>query len=240
MPIAREGRFWLTHDLTHTTCLGIESESVDDCVDEILDRGYRGVFGFHGFGFHGTDLGFLARIPATEAVWFWDVSLASIDGLYCLKHLRHFGVHPKRPPIDFSRFPDLDLVVWFHNMRDHGLSELRKLRKLDVWRYKSPDGTLAGIEVPASVTDLGLYWTNATSLHGLPRLPNLRRLEIARCRNLCELGDLAVSAPNLEHLVISSSGRFTADAMRARISEFPRLRHIYAGGALIKSENRGS
>lgn len=56
-----------------------------------------------------------------------------------------------------------------------------------------------------------------------------------------ELGDLSVSAPNLEHLVISSSGRFKADvAGGPRISEFSHLRHAYAGGALIKSENRGS
>lgn len=239
MPIAREGRFWLTHDLAHTTCLGIESDNVDGCVGEIIDRGYRGVFGFHGFGFHGTDLDFLARIPDTEAVWFWDVKLASIDGLYSLKRLRHFGIHPKRPPIDFSRFPDLELAVWFHDKRDAGVSGLRKLRKLGVWRYKSPDGTLAGIEIPASVAELGLNWTNATSLHGLPSLPNLRRLEIARCRNLRDLGDLAAIAPNLEHLVVSSSGRFTADALRARIHEFPRLRHAYAGGTLVKGDNRG-
>jgi hypothetical protein len=60
-----------------------------------------------------------------EHVWFFDVSLQNVSGLYALTRLKSFGVHPKRPPIDFGKFSKLESMVWIFNQKDVGVDAAR-------------------------------------------------------------------------------------------------------------------
>ena len=209
MPIQREGDFLRTHDLGITSSIGIESERLEECVREAVAKDVRGVFGHPSFGFTQANLDFLADLPRVEQVWFWDVTLRSIDGLYALHGLRYFGIQPKRPPIDFSRFPLLEDVVWYHERRDRGLAASTSIRRLDLWHFKPRTKHFDGLELPPDLESLSLNWANPATLAGLCELPRLRTLEIHRCRNLESLDDLPRIAPNLEKLVVTTSGRLT-------------------------------
>jgi hypothetical protein len=209
VPIQREGEFLRTHDLGITSSIGIESARLDACVAEIAARAIRGVFGHPSFGFTQTDLNFLADVPEVVQVWFWDVSLDSIDGLYALRGLRYLGIHPKRPPIDFSRFPALERVVWHHEPRDRGLGAATSIRHLDLWHFKPRAKHFSGLELPPDLESLTLNWANPATLAGVGELPRLRELEIHRCRNLATLDDLPRIAPNLEKLVVTTCGRLS-------------------------------
>src|SRR5215813_1456928 len=121
MPIARENGFLQTDDLAHVLSIGIESRRFDDCISRIKAKRVKGIFGCPSFGFEGSDLDFLREMPWVESVWFWDINLKNIDALYALQNLRHFGVHPKRPPIDFSRLKRLREVVVQLKAKDCGL-----------------------------------------------------------------------------------------------------------------------
>lgn len=207
MPIAREGEFLWTHDFGIASAIGIESARLDACVAEARSRGVRGVFGHPGFGFTQDDLDFLARLPDVVQVWFWDVTLTSIDGLYALGGLRYFGVSPKRPGIDFSRFPSLETMVWVHEPRDHGVEGALSVRSLDLWHYKPRTKHFGGLALPPNLEELSLNWANPATLAGMPALPRLRKLEIHRCRNLTTLDELPRIAPGLEELIVTTSGR---------------------------------
>jgi hypothetical protein len=209
VPIEREGKFLWTHDLGIASSIGIEAERLDACVAEAIERDARGVFGHPSFGFTQADVDPLARMPDLVQVWFWDVALRSIDGLYALRGLRHFGVHPKRPPVDFSRFPALESVVWIYEPRDQGLESAPSVRKLDLWQYKPRSKHFAGLALPPNLRELQINWANPDTLAGLPALPELRRLELHRCRKLASLDELPRIAPNLETLVVTTSGRLT-------------------------------
>ncbi|HVY31550.1 MAG TPA: hypothetical protein VHB79_33585 [Polyangiaceae bacterium] len=233
MPIAREGRFLRWPDMQPAPGLGLESSRLDECVEQINREQITGVFGSPAFNFYESDLDVLARIPHVEAVWFWDVELKKIDGLYALSALTKFGVHPKRPAVDFSRLPKLKQLVWHHKRQDHGVHDLLALESLHSWRYRDATKTFHNLALPPNLVRLEINWSNCETLDGLPTLPRLRRLEIHRCRNLRSLGRLPDLFPELEYLLIAACGRVENDEGPRVVRQLPNLWHAYVKDRLL-------
>ena len=210
MPIARAGKFLETADLGIVHSLGIESAQLDDCVAEINRREIRGVFGCPVFGFQERNLDFLERLQEIRQVWFWEIDLKDIAGLYSQPTLAYFGLSPKRPAVDFSHLPRLRDVVWHPVKHDRGLEQLTQLERLDVWRYKTRDSSFAGFELPGSLRKLEFNWCNQASLDGLPVMPTLEELQFHYCRQLKSLNGLSAVAPNLKKLVVTRCANLDA------------------------------
>jgi hypothetical protein len=209
MGIQREGRFLVTHDLGTCSWLGIESDRMEKCLAEVRAKQYRGVFGTPDFGFREENLDFLREVPWVREVWFWDIDLKDVEGLYALHDLRSFGVHEKRPPVDFSRFPELEKAVWFFSPRDRGMESRPRLETLHLWRFHPKSKSFEGLQLSPALKTLEITFANPPNLDGFPTLPNLRRLKLARCRNLVTLAGLPGLAPWLEELIITTSSRVT-------------------------------
>jgi hypothetical protein len=203
MPIERVGKYLETADLGIAHSIGIESVQLSDCIAEINRRGIRGVFGCPDFGFKESNLDFLSRLHDIRQVWFWEINLDDIAGLYSQKSLAYFGISPKRPAIDFSCFAGLRDMVWHPIKRDAGVEKLKKLERLDVWRYKTKDMSFADIQLPETLRKLEFNWCNQDSIRALPVLPNLEELQLHYCKNLKSLSGLMVAAPNLKKLVVT-------------------------------------
>lgn len=233
MPITLEDGFHISHDLTHVSSLAIDSQRLEDCIARVRAHQIKGVFGAPSYGFVGQDLDFLTDVPWVEAVGFLDINLKSIDGLYSLQELRHFGVHPKRPPIDFNRFPKLRKAIVEPKARDRGLGSLSHLELLHIWHYRPNTKDFSRLELPTSLAELQINWANVSSLESLPALPALRRLEIHRCRNLQSLGDLGTKFPRLEYLVVAACGRVMPGVGERVVRDLPALVHAYVRDAKV-------
>lgn len=238
MPIARDGRFLRWHDMRSADGLGIESSQLEACVQEVIGSRIDGVFGSPSFGFGESDLNFLARTPHVHAVWFWDVELKNVDGLFSLQELLDFGVHPKRPPIDFSRLPKLKRMVWEYKRQDTGVRDLRALESLHSWRYRDPSKNFCNLALPSNLTELEINWSNVETLVGLPHLPFLRRLEVHRCRNLRSLGALDKLFPQLEQLLVAACGKVEEGEGPRVLRQLPSLRHAYVKDRLLTPASR--
>jgi len=169
-------------------------------------------------------------LPWLEVVWFWDVALLNVDGLYALKSLKRFGVHPKRPPVDFSQFQNLREVIVEPRKHDRGLATLEHVELLHIWHFKPSTGTFQSLEFPRSITELQINWANVKTLDSLPPLPHLTRLEVHRCRNLESLGNLADRFPCLQHLVVDSCGKVPKSEGQRAVSEVSTLKHVFVQG----------
>lgn len=231
MPVKQEGDFLEFKELGIAPSLGLESRQLQECIEEVKRRGWLGVFGNPDFGFKEDHLDWMMQMPDLIQVWFWDVDLKSIEGLYALEQLRYFGIHPRRPGIDFSHFPQLETIVWFHNKKDKCMKSLQKLRDLHVWHFKPRSGSFDGLEIPDTVERLDLNWANPDSLSGLPSLPRLKHLEIHRCRNLISLESLDTIAPNLETLVIGSSNKVKSETLP---NYGPSLKRVLINGQSLR------
>lgn len=196
---------WLDH-IDGVTSVGVESGRVAACLARFREVGHQGLFGCPDFGFHGDNLDFLREVPSATWLWFWDVNLTSIDGIYDLPDLRSMGIHPKRPGIDFGRLSGLDYAFCHWNPRDVGLAE-SSVRTFHLWHYNPRGKTFEGLEVPLGATELQVVWANPADLAGLPRLERLTMLQLHRCRNLTDLSLLPRIAPNLRELRITTSAR---------------------------------
>jgi len=226
MPIAREGLFLVSQDLTETPSLGLESAKLSACIQEAKDHPYTSVFGSPGFGFNEPSLDALSELRNLESVWFWDVSLKSIEALYALPALRNFGVHPKRPAIDFARLKSLQQVVWHYKPTDTGLGSIN-LKRLHIWHYSPKGKSFDHLQLPNTLEELQINWASPATLDGLSTNPTLRHLEIHRCRNLENLDVLPKLFPGLEHLVVTSCGRVSAPDSEWLKANIPSLRHAY-------------
>lgn len=233
MPIQRDGRFLVWRDMRHAPGIGLESDQLAACVEEARTVPFKGVFGNAGFGFREPTLDVLSALPHVEAVWFWDVELRNVDALYSLTGLSHFGVHPKRPAIDFARLQNLKQLIWIHKHSDTGVPSLLALESLHIWHYRGKANGLQTLDLPANLVELEINWANLETLDVLPSLPRLRRLEVHRCRNLRSLGDIAARFPLLEHLVVAACGR-VQDGEGDRVAQQLRqLKHAYVKDRVV-------
>jgi hypothetical protein len=225
MPIALENGFYQSHDLGRGTRVGIETVRLNACLDFIKTHGVSGLFGAPSFGFQGADLDFLTEISWIEDVWFWDINLKRIDGLYALENLKCFGVHPKRPAIDFSCFEKLQSMVIELRPKDCGIGALKELQVLHLWHFRPEDRSFSSLGLSESITELQINWANPDSLETLPDLPQLKRLEVHRCRNLRSLGNLGQKFPNLEYLIVEGCGQVACSDGEGLVRNLPKLVH---------------
>ena len=206
MPICREGKFLINHDLGIVSSLGIETNSISECVNEIIEKPYKGIFGSPSFGFNEEDLNFLSEIPFVTQVWLFDINLKNIDGLYSLKELAYLGVNPKRPGINFGDFPHLETLISDWNKNDTNLRN-SNVKKYNLWHFKPKSKSFVGTEFPKGVAQLEIYWSNTETLEGLEVMESLTELGIYQSRNLVDLCLLPVIAPNLKKINIEACGK---------------------------------
>jgi len=231
MKIERVGQYYIDTEVKDRLSIGIETENLQSCIKEAKSKNAIAVFGCPSFGFKQADIDFLSELPQIESVWFWDVELENIDGIYNLKYLKKFGIHPKRPGIDFSHFKKLKEIIWEYNKNDSGISSLEKVELFHAWHFNPKSKSYQDLQIPAHVQELQINWANPESLNGMPILPELTCFEIHRCRNLKTIDDLPSIAPALKKLVITTSKNVT-DASNI-VTRLPNLRFANINGSIL-------
>ena len=147
--------------------VGVESDRIDECLAHYHHHGVRGLFGHPSFGFTQDNLDFLSHATNARWLWLWDVSLRDVAPIYELAELEYVGINPKRPGIDFSRLRALRTVINHWIKADTGISG-STITEYHLWHYKPTSKSFEGLEVPAGVQRLELYWANPVTLAGLP------------------------------------------------------------------------
>src|SRR3990167_5255349 len=164
MPVERVGNFLRFDDLGITPSLGVETDRLSACVHEVNKRKIKGLFGCPVFGFKQDNFDFLAETTHVEQLWFWEINIKNIDGIYSLKNLRYFGVHEKRAGIDFSLLPEIEQMVWHYTKTDKNLESLKKVKSFDLWHYNPKNKSYEGLALPSSMEKLDVNWANPSSL----------------------------------------------------------------------------
>ena len=235
MPISLDDRgflFW--PDAWETPVIGLETERLQQCVDEVHARNLSGVFGRHP-EFRETDLSCLSGLTDLTAVELWDVALKDISALYGLPKLSHFRISGKRPPIKFEKITSVQHLALEYHKNDTGISTLPNLKMMHLWRFKAKEKETFNFGLPSGIEELGVFCSNIESLDGFGICPKVKRLEVVRCRNLRSLGDLRTTFPKLEHLVVDVCGKLTADEAKRALTEHTNVKHAFAGKRLIVS-----
>ena len=213
--------------------LCIESNRLDDCMDRYHEGGFLGMLGNPRFGFEQDNMDFLSRATNVRWLHFWDVALKRLDAIYECQQLESISIHPKRPGIDYSQFPKLQMVINHWNKADTGIAQA-KFTMYNLWRYQPKSKSFEGLEMPAKLQRLEILWTNTASLAGLPVMKQLKWMEIHRSRNMVDLSELPRIAPKLERLIVTSSKKSDPSA---GVVDHPTLKlAIFDGKQVVNTE----
>lgn len=235
MPISRNNRGFLYQpEAQGTPAIGLETVSLQKCIEEVISQGAQGVFGRFP-EFQEADLSCLKQLPNLINAAFWDVRLDDLSDIYDLSRLTHFRISGKRPPLELERLPSIQNLNIEHHKKDSGFSMLENLKRMHLWRFKVNSDETYEFRLPKSLESLGIFWSNVRTLEGFGVCPSVKSLEIARCRNLQSLGDLRTTFPKLEHLVVDACGRLTAEEAKQALAEHTSIKHAFAGKKLIVS-----
>lgn len=191
------------------------------------EAGFCALFGSPHFGFHEENLDFLHQVKHKPTwLWFWDVEMKNIEALYEMEELDQFGINPKRPGIDFSRFRRLGVVVNHWCKKDTGIGNA-PIERYDLWHCNPRSKSFADVQIPLVVERLELNWANPSSLSELPVLEKLTELQIHRCKNIADLSALPHVAPNLQCLLATTSPRLVH---KAGVLDHPKLKTARING----------
>ena len=229
--IRKEGQFYINRD--RGLSLGIDSSNMENCISEFnkqykfLKRGkpYISIFGHHSFGFKEPNLNFLKHFKKVEKIWFWDVSLNDIEGIYFLQNLKSIGLIGKRPAIDFSHFKFLKEITVDWETKDYHLEYCENVEDFYLWHHKPKEKNFNAFKFPLNCKNsASLNWTNVEDLSTLNGLKGVKKIEIHRSRNLKSLKGIEKYSDTLEQIIVTTCGKLEEYEF---IKEFPNLKKAY-------------
>ncbi|WP_161890889.1 hypothetical protein [Pontibacter russatus] len=211
--------------------LGIVTDKLEKCISKYQQENFDGIFGNPTFGFRNADFDFVKDFKDAKFVWFWNISIEDVTGLYSLENAEYFGVMGKRPMIDFSHFSSLKTLVleWHHE--DKSLITCENLELFDLWHHKPKDKSFADFSFPKFAKKVGLNWTNVEDLTSLNGLQGMSEISIDRSKNLKSLKGLEMYADSIEKVHIDTCNRLSDYTF---ILEFPNLKSAVVNRVRLK------
>ncbi|KAA3437792.1 hypothetical protein [Rufibacter hautae] len=201
--------------------IGIVTEKLDICIQKYKQENFNGIFGHPNFGFKNEDFGFIKDFKEAKRIWFWDINVSDVSGLYTLENPEYFGVMGKRPMLDFFHFASLKTLVLEWNSKDRNLQTCKNLELFNLWNHKPKEKSFINFNFPNAAKEVGLYWTNIEDLTTMNGLRGLNKISIERSRNLKSLRGLEKYSNSLESIFIDTCGKLTDYTF---VLEFPNLK----------------
>jgi len=158
----------------------------------------------------------------------------SYDGLSDFHNLTLLGVlDNKKDVVDLNNFPNLITLNCSLTKRLTGLENCKKLRNLTVSDYKSKSNDLTAFPVLEKLQSLNLIITSITSLQGIERFSDLKKLEIFRASKLERISSLLTLSESLESLEIEQCKKIMDYEILGRMQSLRKI--ILSNSGEIKS-----
>lgn len=146
----------------------------------------------------------------------------NLNQLSVLPHLKKLGLWiDKVFTIDFSLFPKLEELEYYHTKQTENVDALINLKRLHIYNFKSNE--LEELRNMNSLGELTLWDAKNTNLNGLCQLTNIRMLDIVRSRKMIDISGLR-NSNRLEELNLSYCNNITDISVLSHISGLKTLR----------------
>ncbi|MEZ4849091.1 MAG: hypothetical protein R3B93_10845 [Bacteroidia bacterium] len=236
--IKKQGKYYIDTE-NWGTSLGIDSSNLKGCIEEYHNSTsfsgrtkFNGLFGHESFGFKEINLDFLTHFKTLNHIWFWNVNLEDIQGVYSFREFESFGILGKRPPINFSKFSQIKVLTIDWTNKDTNLSGLKSLEEFYLWHHKPKEKNFEDFKFPSYCSNkVQLNWTNVETLESLNGLIGTKSLEIHRSRNLRSLRGIEKLSDSLEELIIRACGKLIEIQPGL---DLPNLKRIHINGKNYK------
>lgn len=147
-----------------------------------------------GPGSVNSDISFLLKVPDLRSVSIISDGVTDVSAVFQLKNLRSLSLFCRNAGIagDFGEMMHLKSVALEWRNVYRSVFGLGALSKMVIFRY--PDRDLTKWDCNVHLEELFLSSNRLESLKGIERFPNIRDLELFRCRKLTSLETIEVAA----------------------------------------------
>ena len=214
--------------------LFIDSEKISESIDYLYTNNLRYVMINSFQGYKAKDIAFLAQLKdflegLSILETHYDYSVVS--ELYRLKYL---GIPDNgKDIIDLKNFPDIEMCGIAFSKRLQGLESCRNLKSLTISNYKSKNGDLSALPSLDILKHLSLIKPDITTLQGLERFGNLKKLEIYSASKLETIAALQVLSNNLEEIQMEQCKKINDYEVLGKIKSLKKI--ILSESGEIKS-----
>lgn len=206
-----------------------DSSRPKQSVDFAIKNGYKSVMlnPFHGF----TEENLRDVLPLKNYIEELIIGSEKISykGLTEFSKLKLLGLPDNgKDKVELSNFINLETLACDYSPRIKGLDSCKNLKNLTLTYYKSKTKNLTDLPLSSSLIELKLFKTDISSLQGIDKQNNLRKLEIfsaprleiinalsklklleyfrvEKCKSIKDYETL-VTLPNLKKIIMSESG----------------------------------
>lgn len=170
--------------------LAIDSTRIDACMEYFKAGDFAGIWINSAVGYKDDNVDFLARYPETRRVEIV-ARLQSISGLMALRKLQHLQISDFDRPIDFSAFPNLEVLRCEWAKTHHNVGSCRDLRVLHIRKYAPESMNLQELSTLCELRELELVQSKLASLKGIDQMGRLQDLQLSYMPRLEDIDDLA-------------------------------------------------
>jgi hypothetical protein len=179
----------------------IESSKLEACIKYILDSKAK-VITINCFqGYDLSNIDFLNRVSnVLEGLHLPETKFNNqiVNSLHNLKFLGF--ADNKKDVIDLSNFPKLESLACDYSPRLKGLEFCKNLNDLTLTGYKSKSKDLSELPIFTDLQELLLFKTGITTLQGIERFSNLKKLEMFSASKLETIATLQTLSNSLEEI----------------------------------------
>ena len=151
----------------------------------------------------------------------YTIEPCNLNQLSVLPHLHKLGLWADKVfTIDFSLFPKLEELKYYHTKHTINVDALINLKQLHIYNFNSKE--LEELKNMISLENLTLWDAKNTNLNGLHQLTSLRNIEIVRLKKLSNLDGLC-KADKLESLQLYSCNSLND---LGALKDIPKLKHL--------------
>ncbi|KAB2355833.1 leucine-rich repeat domain-containing protein [Bacillus toyonensis] len=159
--------------------------------------------------YKSEDVNFLSECPTVEEISLDSNYLKDISGLYHIKNLKALSLTDStvldgKNEIDLRAFSNLERLFLTWSKKIKGLDHLKNLKGLWMWKYAPKERNLQELNNLEQLEELVLNQCKISSLTGIGKLKNLRKLELNYLRTLNDVGDLKGLNHSLQRLEIEA------------------------------------
>jgi len=192
--------FWVVKDEGCGTALVIRASWSRRYLDIVTKYKVKIIRLNDRIGWLDSDISFLLEIPGIHSVDILSDKVADVSPVFQLRHLRRLSLYCKAKIAgDFAMLENLESVSLDWRPVYDSVFDLDGLARINILGY--PDKDITRWKSNEKLRELRLESNKLESLIGITQFPNLKWLDLFRCRKLESL-DAIASATSVEKLSI--------------------------------------
>jgi Leucine-rich repeat (LRR) protein len=214
--------------------LFVNSDRLADCIKYLHSNDLRFVTINSFQNYKAKDIAFLVQLKdylegLSVLETHYDFSV--VNELHKLKYL---GIPDNgKDVVDLKNFPDIEMCGVAFSERLHGLESCSNLKSLTISNYKAKTKDLSALPPLNNLEHLSLIKTDITTLQGIERFSNLKKLEMFSASKLETIAALQALSNSIEEIQVEQCKKINDYETLGRVKSLKKI--ILSESGEIKS-----